>query len=137
KDVEETVARVREQKQININRVDEFLELAGNAWLSYKTEIPEERRDLLKVITSNREGHGKNLVIKLSFPFSEVANRLSTTDCDPHREIPRIWDRLLKILTTACERGQLPVLMTSSEYEMDALEEKRSRKRGQFGRLDI
>jgi len=34
--------------------LSEFLEPAGTAWLSCKARLPEEKRDLLKKVTSTR-----------------------------------------------------------------------------------
>ena|SRR5262245_35443196 len=62
----------------------------------YTTGIPEEKRDLLKIVTSNREVDGKNLLLKLSLPFLEVANRFQNTKGAPNRDIPRTWDQLLQ-----------------------------------------
>lgn len=100
KGVEENLASLDDQGRALPDRLAEFLELVGSAWLSYKTAIPEEKRDLLKIVTSNRALEVKKLELELSIPFSEVANRAKTPYGDPHRDIPRTWDVLLqKILT--------------------------------------
>lgn len=99
KRVEENLTALNDQGRALPDRLAEFLELAGSAWLSYKTANPEEKRDLLKIVTSNRALDLKHLELELSIPFSEVANRDITLYGDPHRDIPRIVDRLLlKIL---------------------------------------
>jgi hypothetical protein len=59
------------------DRVAQFFELAGCAWLSHKMGIPEEKRDLLKIVTSNRTVSGKKLDLELSFPFSALAKRFT------------------------------------------------------------
>ena len=69
-------------------------------------------RDLLKILISNPEVKRKTAVIELSFPFSQVANRHSVPAGDPHRDIPRTFDRIIDILAAACTRGQLPNLST-------------------------
>jgi len=50
-------------------RLQKFLELAGDAYLLYKTALPEEKRDFLKIVTSNRQASGKNVEITLAAPF--------------------------------------------------------------------
>jgi len=80
------------------DRLAEFLELAGSAYLSYKMGFPEEKRDLLKILTSNREVDGKNVELRLAFPFYEIANRPKISNSAPYREIGRTYDSLLQRL---------------------------------------
>jgi DNA invertase Pin-like site-specific DNA recombinase len=60
-------------------RLSKFLELAGGAYLLYKSALPEEKRDLLKIVTSNRSVSGKSVDITLAAPFDQVANRNKIT----------------------------------------------------------
>jgi hypothetical protein len=76
KDVEENLAQTKEKGQSVPDRLQAFLELAGGAYLQYKLGLPEQKRDLVKIISSNREVDGKNVDITLSFPFFEIENRL-------------------------------------------------------------
>jgi DNA invertase Pin-like site-specific DNA recombinase len=110
KGLEENMANMRDQTQSEPDRLSEFLELAGNAWLGYKMGILEEKRDLLKIATSNREMDGKNALIEPSAPFYEVANRFKNAYSGPHRDIPRTWDRLLDRLAQLDQQGLLPTL---------------------------
>jgi len=98
KDLEERLGELEVNSQSVPNRLTEFIELAGNAYLSYKLMQPEEKRDFLRIVTSNRQVDGKNVIITLSLPFDEVASRFKHTNGRPHRDIPRTWDRLLKKL---------------------------------------
>jgi hypothetical protein len=50
-------------------KMSKFLEQLKSLNLSYENGIPEEKRDLLKIVTSNRKVDGKNVVIELNFPF--------------------------------------------------------------------
>src|SRR5204862_272434 len=75
KDLEESLAALKNAGRSLPDRLEEFLELAGSLYLQYKIGLPEEKRDLLKIVTSNRHVEGKNLAITMSFPFCEVANR--------------------------------------------------------------
>lgn len=98
KDLEEKLAQLKENSRSIPDQLAEFLELAGSAYLKYKMGLPEEKRDLLKIVTSNREVYGKNVDLRLSLPFSEVANRFQNTNGAPYRDIPRTWDRLIRKL---------------------------------------
>jgi len=75
KDLEEKLAQTRDNSRSLPEQLAEFLELTGSAYLSYKMGIPEEKRNLLKIVTSNREVDAKNVDLKLFLPFNEVANR--------------------------------------------------------------
>lgn len=56
-----------------------FLERADGAYLAYKHGLPEERRDLLESVTSNRLVSGKTPEIMLRSPFDEIANRVENS----------------------------------------------------------
>ena len=67
------------------DRLENFLELAGTALLTYETALTDEKRDLLKIVTSNRELVGKNLAVRLSMPFQLVADRCRMAPSTPKR----------------------------------------------------
>ncbi len=92
KTLEENIAQ---PKRAVAERLVKFLELAGDAYLLYKTSLPEEKRDLLKILTSNRSVTGKNVVVTLKTPFAEVANRYVYSNSSPHRDRPRTLEALL------------------------------------------
>src|SRR5262249_4953668 len=98
KDLEEKMDQLKTGMLSIPDRLAEFLELAESAYLSYKTGFPEEKRDLLKILTSNREVDGKNVDMRLAIPFNEVAHRPKNLYSPPYRYIPRTWDRLLQRL---------------------------------------
>ena len=114
KGLEENMANLHDRTKAGPDHLSEFLELAGNAWLSYTMGILEEKRDLLKIATSNRELDGKNVVIEPSVPFYEVANRFKLFDGGPKRDIPRTWDRLLDRLAQLAKQGLLPTLRNNT-----------------------
>jgi len=82
------------------NRLTEFLELAGSAWLRYKLGEREEKRELLQILTSNWLVDGKKLMMTLNPPFDEVAKRAQNTNGDPQRDTLRtltsLWYTLLQ-----------------------------------------
>lgn len=56
-------------------RLRNLLELANTALLSYSVAEKPEKRNLVEILTSNREIQGKNVVVKLSNPFTVIADR--------------------------------------------------------------
>lgn len=99
RDLEEKLAALRDVQRSLPDRLVEFLELAGNACLLYQTALPEEKRDLLTIVTSNRQVEGKDLVLMFSPPFDEVANRYRNSNGGPYRDRPRTLGQMLKKLT--------------------------------------
>ncbi|MHB8522072.1 MAG: recombinase family protein [Limisphaerales bacterium] len=110
KSVEEQMAKLRQPGQAGPNRLAEFLELAGRADLLYQMGLADEKRDLVKIVTSNRRVAGKTPEFTLAPGFLEVAKRWENSNGAPYRDIPRTWDRLLDTLAKLSTLGQLPVL---------------------------
>jgi DNA invertase Pin-like site-specific DNA recombinase len=81
-----------------LDRLSKFLELAGDAYLLYKTSLPDEKGDLVKIITSNRSVTDKNIAVALTDPFLDVANRNIFSYGSPYRDRPRTLEALLKKL---------------------------------------
>jgi site-specific DNA recombinase len=90
------------------DRMEKYLELAVSAGLSHQMANPEEKRELLKILTSNRVVFGKKLELEPSLPFREIANRHKNQDCDQQRDAPRTWDRILEVLSRLNTSGDLP-----------------------------
>lgn len=95
KELEEKLVQLKNGTGTATERLAEFLELAGSAYLLYKIDAPEEKRELLKIVTSNRQVEAKNVELTLTEPFQTVANRFQNSHGAPYRDIPRTWDRLL------------------------------------------
>ena len=98
KGLEEKLAALRNEAKSVPDRLAEFLELAGDAYLQYKVGLAEEKRDLLKIVTSNRQVAPKKVELTLAQPFCEVANRFQNSNGAPYRDIPRTWDKLIQKL---------------------------------------
>lgn len=109
KEVEEQLALLKDGNGSVPDALAEFLELAGSAYLQYKMGLPAEKRDLLQIVTSNRQVHAKSVELMLSPPFSEVANRDQHSHSAPYRDRPRTWDRLLPKLLTFFKDKPAPV----------------------------
>jgi site-specific DNA recombinase len=69
--------------------VSEFLGLAGSASLLYKMALPDEKRDLLKLVTSERGVSLKKIDLMRSPAFEEVAKRRKHSYGGPYRGTPR------------------------------------------------
>jgi len=114
KALEESLSAVTRADHGTPDRLQEYLELALNAWQSHQTGFPPERRALVRNLTSNLEVSGKNVDFKPSNWAMQIANRSKTSSCAPHRyrprtlDIPRTWNRILKGLAEMNERGELP-----------------------------
>ena len=76
-------------------RIDEFLELVHSAYLSFKIGNPQERRDLIQIMTSNFSAAGKSVLVKLEYPFELMAKRPSVASGGPHRDTTRTFVKKL------------------------------------------
>ena len=83
-----------------LRRVEAFIELLNNAHLSYKLANQEERRDVIRMIISNLTVEGKNLTIKLNYPFQIVVDRQKSMNGSPQRSSYRTVSALLSQLVT-------------------------------------
>ena len=116
KEVEERLAELEKTKQSIPDRLAEFLELAGSAYLQYDFGLTEQKRDLVKIITSNRQVDGKKLEFTVSFPFNEVANRFKNSNGAPYRDTPRTWDVLLSQLTKYSKQNPERKVWTTDDF---------------------
>ena len=80
------------------DRLAEILELVKSAYVSYEMGLPEEKRELVEIITSNRVLTGKQLEASLKIPFEEVAERFRNSNGGPRRAIHRTWNGILDYL---------------------------------------
>jgi DNA invertase Pin-like site-specific DNA recombinase len=119
KTAEEQLAQISRQGRTAPDKLEKFLELAGNPQLSHELGFPEERRELLDVVTSNRIVTGKNVELKPSIAFEEIINRSKSLCCDPKRTIPRTWDRILDTLIALNMQGLLPDLTSLSVFHSE------------------
>ncbi len=98
KDTEDKLAAFRDGRSSTPDRLAEFLELAGSLCSSYESAFPEEKRDLLRTVTSNREVDGKNIVLTMAEPFAFIAERAENAHGAPQRDTPRTLDPLIEKL---------------------------------------
>ncbi len=116
KTVEEVLGNLSRSSSQHPKRLEQFLELAGTAWLSYQLAFPEEKREMLNIITSNRLANGKSLDLEPALAFRGIVNRFKNSDGAPARAIPRIWDTILEELAALNTRGELPDLSVISGF---------------------
>lgn len=116
KSVEEVLANLNRESGQQLERLEKFLELAGNAWLSYEIALAEEKREMIEIVTSNRAVNANELDLKPSLAFQWIVNRFENIDCDHQRDIPRTWDQILEGLAALNSRGQLPDLSVISGF---------------------
>ena len=75
KEIRIRLDEIRNDPEQSFRRLEEFLELANSAYQSYKQAISTEKRELVKVLTSNIIANGKSVSIKLNLPFQIVYER--------------------------------------------------------------
>ena len=116
KAAEEQLAQLNRDTGQNPDRLEKFLEQAGNAWLSYQIALPEEKREMANIVTSNRLVDAKKLDLKPSLAFEPFVGRLQNACCAPERAIPRTWDKIVDTLTALNCQGLLPDLSTLAVF---------------------
>jgi site-specific DNA recombinase len=96
---QDEIDRLNAEGQQMPDRLRDLVELAGNAYLLYRFGLDEERRDLVKRVSSNRTLNGESLTITLDLPFSLIADRYSDScggpSRDAGRDVKHAWDVLL------------------------------------------
>ena len=89
KALEEERDRIARGEQALVDRLLEYLGLLETLPLSYEMANPIEKQKLIKTVTSDLCGDGKNLDVELKSPFREVANLTSVRFGGPLRGRPR------------------------------------------------
>jgi DNA invertase Pin-like site-specific DNA recombinase len=98
-EIEERLVRLKEGPSVP-DQVAKFLELAESAYLNYEQSFEEEKRDILRIVTSNRVVEGKTIEITLDFPFQVLSESLPESNGGPYRDRPRTLSHLLSKLST-------------------------------------
>jgi site-specific DNA recombinase len=75
--------------------ISEFLERVDTLSLSYEMATVQERRDILKIVTSNLTADGKNVVVELRSPFQEVGKLNLVPTGAPLRRKPRTRAKMI------------------------------------------
>ena len=99
KGLQEKIANLLNPDRDGLARVEEFLELLKSAKQSYEMAIGEQKRRLVKKLTSNLSATHKNVDVELTPEALLFANRSRITSSAPHtgarRTLGAILDQLL------------------------------------------
>ncbi len=95
KKLEEERAQIQARDLTTEDQLAEYLELAKRAYFLYEMALDEEKRDLLKIVTSNRRATGKKLDFTMAPPFETISNREKNANGGPQRYRPRTIDAFL------------------------------------------
>ncbi|MBK8464944.1 MAG: recombinase family protein [Chloracidobacterium sp.] len=79
-------------------KLEEFLELLKQPYLSYKNGNDREKRELARIVSSNFVADGNNLLIKLNIPFDLVHSRPRVPFGGPTLATYRTFQKLYKQL---------------------------------------
>jgi site-specific DNA recombinase len=120
KDVEESLARLQDTNRAVPDQLREFLELLKTAPLQYKLANPEQKRELLQTLTSNRYVAGKNVELVLKLPFAEIAKREKITDGSPSQGLALVWDPLFERLINIFSQGGMALKNVDSDSSLAA-----------------
>lgn len=82
KGIEHRESEVKGNKAIVFQNVQKFLELAKSLTALDEITNPDEKREMIKKATSNLSTEGKNLVVTMKSPFTELVNRELIAECD-------------------------------------------------------
>jgi len=90
-------------------KIRDFLELVKTLPLTYELGNTQEKRDIVKIVTSNLLADGKNVVVELRSPFQEAANLASFPTGEPLRSEPRtraqkVFNLLVNYFTEEAEK---------------------------------
>jgi hypothetical protein len=99
-DLRSRVERLQNAEVRRASELEEFLELANSAYLSYKSAPAALKRDLVKSVTSNLTAVEKSVVVKLKPSFEVLATRGPFTAGSPRPETARtLIARLSQIIS--------------------------------------
>jgi hypothetical protein len=79
-------------------RLRKFLELVKSAPDVYQSANSEEKRDLVKELTSNLSAVERNVAVTLKISAQEIANRHKMTYGGPSQGVHLTWDSILQKL---------------------------------------
>ena len=89
KAAQEELARLKVEERSVPAELAQFLELTKSVHSSYKVGLPQEKREILQIVTSNLSACGKNVEIRLRSPFREGAERPKLSNGEPYRDTHR------------------------------------------------
>jgi DNA invertase Pin-like site-specific DNA recombinase len=87
-----------------VAHLEEYLELIQSASNLHKLTLPQEKRILVKKLTSNLALSPENAAITLGNAAQLIANRPKVLEGRPNQGIPRTWNAILEQLIVLFER---------------------------------
>lgn len=105
----ERLEKLNEGYGTTMRKVGEFLELANNAYLSYESGLFEEKRELVKTVTSNFVIEHKTVLAKPHLPFQLVLERAKIQYGGPQRDDSRTLSVLVRQLSDYFQQEVLKV----------------------------
>jgi site-specific DNA recombinase len=107
RDLEDRIESLRKADSTRMPpRLERLLELTESPYSLYISSLPDEKRELVQDVSSNRSLCEKQLEITLSVPFAEVAKCIQITAGSPPRANARTWDRLAQFLFDFFRKSQ-------------------------------
>lgn len=98
--IKQNLERIEQGADEIIKQVEEFLELSNKAYLSYELGEPTEKRELVKITTSNFIAEQTFILIKLKKPFEMIAERerlpIGSPQLATTRTLQELWKKLFK-----------------------------------------
>ena len=88
--------------------LEQFLERAGSAYSLYERADSEQKRRMVKIVSSNLELRARTLDFAYASPFEIVAEREKSADGGPSCEIGRTWKMILPRLIAYFQTEPLP-----------------------------
>lgn len=95
REIQTRVANLQEQGASGLRRLEGFLELVKRAPIAYKNGNPDEKRSLVKELTSNLTVIAKTVSVTPDPSIALLMNRRKVSYSSPSRGIPRTWNRIL------------------------------------------
>jgi len=119
KELQEKIANLEHADTHGIARVQEFLELLGSAKNNYELANPDQKRRLVKKLTSNLNAVAKNIDVTLKPEVELLVNRSRDDDCRAYRGT---WSNLERNYTKTViilRHEHAPGVLTTSSRNTD------------------
>jgi len=101
--IEEKLAALDQDDNTGVDRLADFLGRLDSANTLYKSGMPEEKRELVALLTSDWRVSGKEVEFTPRPEVQLVAERVINCDGGSYRDRPRTWDVLLLQLRAFCK----------------------------------
>ena len=98
RDIEDRIQDLKDGSPLLSQKLDRLLELTKSAYSLYYSGLPEERREAILDVCSNRTLREKTLEITLAVPFDQVVDCRKNTSGGPSRANTRTWDKLAEFI---------------------------------------